>query len=309
MDEPDPESSGFHGAIHAGGDHPPARGRYHLYASLACPLAHRTLIVRMLKGLHQCVGVSVVDPLPGADGWIFSDAPGCEPDFVNHACCLRELYEKARPGYSGPATVPMLWDSERHTIVNDHPADLLRLLNDAFDEHAVYPEVDLYPPDLRACIDSLNARLGREVDETIDAAGRAATLQSARGQALRCLYGTLDWLDDRLGRQRYLAGDALTEPDVRLFTTLVRFDAVYYERCGCTGRRIEDYRHLSGYLRDLYQTPGFGDTVNMAHIRQHFGASQATLSPGLLPAGPRLDFLRTHDRERLSAPPPRWQAR
>lgn len=300
-------STDFRGTVDPHGDHPPAPGRYHLYASLACPLAHRVLIARMLKGLQQCIGVSVVDPLPDAHGWHFSDAPGCEPDFVNQARRLSELYAKARPGCTDPGTVPMLWDCERGSIVNNHPTDLLRLLNHAFDDFAVYPEVDLWPAALHGHIDDLNARLDADVDGAIREAWHAV-VPAARGQALQRLSGALEWLDGELAGQRYLACDAPTEPDVRLFTTLVRFDAAYHACIGGTERRITEYRHLSGYLCDLYQTPGFGDTVNMTHIRQHFGNHRAGTPAGLLGAREELAFLRPHDRERLGAPQQHRQA-
>lgn len=232
------------------GGFPAEPGRYHLYVSLACPWAHRTLIVRALKGLEDAISVSVVDPHMGAEGWVFGDSPGAGPDTVNGATRLYEVYLKADPHYTGRVTVPVLWDKVRGTIVSNESAEIVRMLNGAFGGAGP----DLYPEDLAPEIDALNARVYDRVNNGVYKAG-FATRQDAYEEAVTALFEELDALDARLDRSRYLMGDRLTEADIRLFTTLVRFDPVYVGHFKCNLRRIADYPNLAPYTRDLYQTP------------------------------------------------------
>lgn len=275
---------------------PAEPGRYHLYVSLACPWAHRTLIVRALKGLEHAISVSIVDPLMGEDGWAFSDAPGCIPDTVNGARYLREIYTKADPHYSGRVTVPVLWDKRTGTIVNNESADIVRMLNSAFDAFATRAQPDLYPLGLRAEIDRLNAFVYERINDGVYRAGFAAS-QEAYERAFRSLFGALDEIEARLARSRYLLGERPTEADWRLFPTLVRFDAVYYVHFKCNLRRVADYPNLSNYVRDLYQVPGVAQTVDMDHIKRHYYGSHRHINPtGIVPLGPELDFGAPHDR-------------
>ncbi|MFE1601089.1 glutathione S-transferase family protein [Methylobacterium sp. ID0610] len=274
------------------GGFPAEAGRYHLYVSLACPWAHRTLIVRALKGLEEAISVSVVDPHMGAEGWVFGDTPGAGPDTLNGARRLSEVYLKADPHYTGRVTVPVLWDKRRNTIVSNESAEIIRMLNGAFGTAGP----DLYPADLRAGIDDLNARVYDRVNNGVYKAG-FATAQDAYAEAVSALFAELDALDDRLGRGRYLFGARLTEADIRLFTTLVRFDPVYVGHFKCNLRRIADYPNLSGYLRDLYQHPGIAPTVNLTHIKRHYYESHPTINPtGIVPLGPLLDYDAPHGR-------------
>jgi len=276
------------------GGFPAEAGRYHLYVSLACPWAHRTLIVRKLKKLEEVISVSVVDPYMGAEGWTFP-----EPDPVLGKTRLYEVYLAADPTYTGRVTVPVLWDKVRGTIVSNESAEIIRMLNSAFD---AFTEVraDLYPQALRAEIDALNAVIYDEVNNGVYKAG-FATAQAAYEEAVTTLFRRLDALDERLSRQRWLAGDAFTEADVRLFTTLVRFDAVYVGHFKCNIRRIADYPSLSNYLRAIYQMPGVEETVNFTHIKRHYYESHRTINPtGIVPVGPRLDLDAPHDRDRFN---------
>lgn len=274
------------------GGFPAARGRYHLYVSLACPWAHRTLIVRVLKGLEDAISVSVVDPHMGGEGWVFGDSPGATPDPINGARRLYEVYLAAEPRFSGRVTVPVLWDRERATIVSNESAEIIRMLNDAFGDSGP----DLYPEALRAEIDAVNARVYDRVNNGVYKAG-FATEQSAYADAFRALFDELDSLEERLGKARYLCGSALTEADIRLFTTLVRFDAVYVGHFKCNERRIADYPNLSNYLRDLYALPGIAETVNLTHIKRHYYESHPTINPtGIVPLGPEIDFTAPNDR-------------
>ncbi|HEY8381779.1 MAG TPA: glutathione S-transferase family protein [Microvirga sp.] len=270
-------------------------GRYHLYVSLACPWAHRALIVRKLKGLDALIDVSVVHWLMRENGWTFADGPGVVPDPIHGARYLHEVYTAARSDYTGRVTVPVLWDKARGTIVSNESSEIIRMFNRAFDGLGAAPG-DFYPEDRREAIDALNARIYDTVNNGVYKAGFATT-QSAYEQAVRPLFETLDWLDERLARQRYLDGDSPTEADWRLFTTLVRFDPVYVGHFKCNLRRIADYQHLSGYLRDLYQVPGIAGTVNMQHIKGHYYESHLTISPtGIVPAGPSMDLDAPHGR-------------
>ena len=270
-------------------------GRYHLYVSLACPWAHRTLIGRALKGLEAAVTVSVVDPHMGAEGWVFGETPGATPDPINGARRLYEVYRAADPSYTGRVTVPVLWDRQRATIVSNESAEILRMLNGAFGGTGP----DLYPEDLRAEIDAVNARVYDRVNNGVYKAG-FATAQDAYANAFAALFAELDALEERLDRSRYLCGGRLTEADIRLFTTLVRFDAVYVGHFKCNKRRIADYPNLSNYLRELYQVDGIAETVNMDQIKRHYYMSMLHINPtGIVPLGPALDFEAPHDRARF----------
>ncbi|KAB1072144.1 glutathione S-transferase family protein [Methylobacterium planeticum] len=271
----------------------PARaGRYHLYVSLACPWAHRTLIVRALKGLEEAVSVSVVDPHMGKAGWVFGDSPGATPDTLNGAARLYEVYVRADPHYTGRVTVPVLWDKDRATIVSNESAEIIRMLNDAF----AGAGPDLYPEDLRPTIDALNARVYDRVNNGVYKAG-FATSQAAYAEAFGALFAELDALEARLDAGRYLCGARLTEADIRLFTTLVRFDPVYVGHFKCNRQRIADYPNLSHYLRDLYALPGVAGTVNLTHIKRHYYESHPTINPtGIVPLGPALDLAAPNDR-------------
>ena len=279
----------------------PETGRYHLYVSLACPWAHRTLIFRRLLGLEEAVSLSVVDPYMGANGWEFGSSEGCIPDTVNGAKKLHEVYTKADAHYTGRVTVPVLWDKQHGTIVSNESSEIIRMFNSEFDAVAAHPEHDFYPEALRAEIDEINAFVYPNVNNGVYRCGFATT-QEAYEEAFCQLFGALDRLEERLGRQRYLVGDRMSEADWRLFTTLVRFDAVYVGHFKCNLRRIADMPNLQGYLRELYQLPGVAETVNMAHIKRHYYESHGTINPtGVVPAGPELDLDTPHGRERLFA--------
>jgi putative glutathione S-transferase len=275
-----------------------ARDRYHLYVALACPWAHRTVIMRTLKGLEEVVSMSIVEPLYGPHGWRFGTSPGTIPDTVNGAGELAEIYLRADPRYSGRVSVPVLWDKERRTIVNNESAEIIRMFNGAFGRFTNV-RTDYYPPALREEIDRVNALVYDNVNNGVYRAG-FATSQAAYEEAFRALFAALDEVEQRLSRQRYLVGKDITEADWRLFTTLVRFDAVYYSHFKCNLRRIIDYPNLSNYLRDLYQQEGVAATVNMDHIKQHYYGSQRQVNPtGIVPLGPQLDFSAPHDRGRF----------
>ena len=264
-------------------------GRYHLYVSLACPWAHRTLIMRALKGLDAMIDVSVVNWLMLEHGWTFDDGPGVAPDTVNGAHFLHQVYTAADRRYTGRVTVPILWDKARGTIVNNESSEIIRMLNSAFDGIGAKPG-DYYPSDLREEIDALNARIYDTLNNGVYKAGFATT-QAAYEEAVMPLFDTLDFLDERLATRRYLTGERFTEADIRLFTTLVRFDAVYFGHFKCNLRRIVDYPHLSTYARAIYAMPGVAATVNFGHIKRHYYESHRTINPtGIVPAGPVLDF-------------------
>jgi len=273
-------------------------GRYHLYVSLACPWAHRTLIMRRLKGLEEMIGLSVVHWRMLEHGWTFEEGPGTIPDPIHGAQYLHQIYTAAEPSYTGRVTVPVLWDRASATIVSNESAEIIRMFNAAFDGIGAKPG-DYYPQALRAEIDALNTRIYDNVNNGVYKAGFATT-QHAYDEAVRPLFETLDWLDARLASQRYLCGDILTEADIRLFTTLVRFDPVYVGHFKCNLRRIADYPNLSGYLRDLYQTGGIAETVNLQHIKGHYYESHRNINPtGIVPLGPVMDLDAPHGRERL----------
>jgi len=275
-------------------------GRYHLYVSLACPWAHRTLIMRALKGLAPLVSVSVVHWLMREQGWTFADGPGVIPDTINSAQALHQVYTRADPHYTGRVTVPVLWDKQHSTIVSNESSEIIRMFNSAFDGVGAAPG-DYYPLALREEIDAINARIYDTLNNGVYKAG-FATSQAVYEEAVEPLFDTLDWLEKLLATRRYLTGNQLTEADIRLFTTLVRFDAVYVGHFKCNLRRIADYPNLSAYTRDIYQLPGIADTVNIEHIKRHYYESHLTLNPtGVVPVGPELDFPAPHRRERLSA--------
>lgn len=274
-------------------------GRYHLYVSLACPWAHRTLIFRKLKGLEQAITMSIVDPFMDVKGWVFSERRGCVPDTVNGASCLYEIYVKAKPDYTGRVTVPVLWDKKTGAIVNNESPEIIRMLNSEFDALATRGLADMYPRELRGDIDRWNDLVYRTVNNGVYRSG-FATAQDKYDEAVRELFSTLDLLERHLGRSRYLCGGRLTEADWRLFTTLVRFDAVYHGHFKCNIRRLSDYPNLWAYTRELYQTPGIAETVDFAHIKEHYYRSHVQVNPTrIVPAGPQIDFLRPHGRERL----------
>lgn len=273
-------------------------GRYHLYVSLACPWAHRTLILRALKDLQGLIDVSVVSWLMREDGWTFDPRYGSTGDALDHLDYLRQRYTADDPRYSGRVTVPLLWDKQRRRIVNNESAEIIRMFNTAFDG-LTGNRLDFYPQALRGEIDALNQRIYPAVNNGVYRAG-FATSQQAYDEAFAELFNELDRLDALLGERRYLAGEYLTEADWRLFTTLIRFDAVYHGHFKCNLRRIEDYPNLSNWLRELYQWPGVAATVDFAHIKGHYYASHRTINPtSIVPRGPALDFTRSHDRERL----------
>lgn len=277
---------------------PAEEGRYHLYVSLACPWAHRTLILRKLKGLEPVIGSSHVSPLMLDQGWSYDVDEGSSGDPVNDVDHHHQLYTMTDPHYTGRVTVPVLWDKREGRIVNNESADILRMFNGAFDS-ITGNRLDFYPMDLRETIDSINAEVYDRVNNGVYKAG-FATEQGVYDKHVTALFEVLGRLETRLGESRYLAGEWLTEADIRLFTTLVRFDAVYVGHFKCNLKRIEDYPNLSNYLRELYQWPGVAATVSMDHIRRHYYYSHDTINPTrIVPKGPLLDFMRPHDRERL----------
>ena len=273
-------------------------GRYHLYVSLACPWAHRTLILRKLKGLDNLIEVSTVSWLMREQGWTFDPASGSSGDALDGLRYLHQRYTAEDPHYTGRVTVPLLWDTQRKRVVSNESAEIIRMFNSAFDG-LTGSRLDFYPPPLRVHIDALNERIYPRVNNGVYRAGFATT-QAAYEEAFDELFTELDWLDRHLAEHRYLAGEYLTEADWRLFTTLIRFDAVYHGHFKCNLRRIADYPNLSNWLRELYQWPGIADTVNFTHIKRHYYASHATINPtGIIPKGPAQDLLAPHDRERL----------
>lgn len=275
-------------------------GRYHLYVSMACPWAHRTLIVRQLKGLGPHIPVSVVHPDMVEHGWEFRPDDQQHQDRLHDFRFLHQLYTRAAPGYTGRVTVPVLWDTAKQTIASNESADIIRMFNSAFDGlEGVRAELDFYPESLRGEIDEVSQRVYDTVNNGVYKAG-FATDQDVYEQAFGALFDSLDWLEERLSRQRYLVGAQLTEADWRLFTTLIRFDAVYFSHFKCNRQRISDYPVLSAYLRDLYQVPGVAETVDIGQIKRHYYVSQRTINPTqIVPVGPQLDFRTPHGRERL----------
>jgi len=270
------------------GGFPARAGRYHLYVSLACPWAHRTLIMRRLKGLEPAIGLSVVHWHMAEQGWSFEKGPGVIPD-PQGAAFLHEVYTRADPGYTGRVTVPVLYDLERDTIVSNESSEILRMLGNAFDGVGAAPG-DYTPAALLDEIDALNARVYDTVNNGVYKAG-FATAQPVYEEAVRTLFDSLDWLEERLSRQRTMVGEALTEADIWLFTTLVRFDSVYHGHFKCNLRRITDYPALWDYTRLLYQHPAIRETVDFHHIKGHYYQSHPTINPnGIVPLGPLLDW-------------------
>ena len=269
----------------------PDSGRYHLYVSHACPWAHRVMIVRALMGLEGQIGVSVVHPDMLAQGWEFrTDFPGATGDALFGAEFLHQIYTRADPQASCRVTVPVLWDRQRGTIVSNESSEIIRMLA-AFGQGP-----DLWPEDLRAGLEPVNARIYETLNNGVYLSGFATT-QAAYDAAVGPLFDTLDWLEDRLSRQRYLMGARLTEGDIRLFTTLVRFDAVYHGHFKCNRRRIVDYPALWGFTREVFQMPGVAGTVHMDHITRHYHYSHETINPHrIVPTGPMLDFWAPHGR-------------
>ncbi|WP_296403757.1 glutathione S-transferase family protein [Psychrobacter sp.] len=275
--------------------------RYHLYVSLACPWAHRTLIYRKLKGLEDLISVSVVHPLMHEHGWTFNEGEGVIPDPIFNADYMHQIYTKAKSDYTGRVTVPVLWDKKNNTIVSNESSEIIRMFNSAFDEVGANKEVNFLPDNLVSEIEELNEFIYPNINNGVYKSGFATT-QEAYEEAVIDLFKALDTIEARLENNRYLTGDTITEADWRLFTTLVRFDPVYVGHFKCNIRRIYDYPNLWGYTRDLYQVPGVAETVNMDHIKTHYYGSHDTINPTLIvPVGPEIDFMSAHGRERLSA--------
>ena len=274
-------------------------GRYHLYVSLACPWAHRTLIVRALLGLEDVVTASVVDPVRDERGWAFREGPNHGPDPVNGFAFLSEAYLRTDPSYTGRYTVPCVWDRVTGRLVSNNFPDVTIDLETQFTAFHRPGAPDLYPAALREEIDAVNARVYADVSDGVYRAG-FATSQEAHARAVTALFARLDWLEARLATRRWLVGDAMTEADVRLFTTLVRFDAVYHGHFKCNLRRLVDYPHLWAYARDVYQTPGVAATVDFDHIKRHYYVTHEKLNPTrLVPLGPLVDWTAPHGRARL----------
>lgn len=280
------------------GGFPAQSGRYHLYVSLACPWAHRTLLMRQLKGLADHIAVSVVHPLMLDHGWTFgTDFEAATGDSLYQHEFLYQLYLHAMPDYSGRVTVPVLWDTEQHTIVSNESADIIRMLNSAFDGVGATAG-DYYPEALRAQIDELNGWIYDKVNNGVYKAG-FATSQSAYDESATAVFAALSDLESILAKQRYLTGEQLTEADLRLWTTLIRFDPVYHTHFKCDKYRLSDYPNLFGFLRDIYQMPGIADTVDMAHIRHHYYRSHGTINPhGVISLGPEQDLNQPHHRDK-----------
>jgi glutathionyl-hydroquinone reductase len=280
--------------------YPAVPGRYHLYVSLACPWAHRAIIVRGLLGLEDVISMSVVDPIRDDQGWAFREGAGHGPDPVCGFQFLSEAYLRTDPAYTGRYTVPCIWDRETGRLVTNNYPDITIDFETQFTAYHRPGAPDLYPERLRAEIDEVNALVYRDVNNGVYRAGFAVT-QEAYEQAVDALFARLDWLEVRLANQRHLVGDQLTEADVRLFTTLARFDAVYVGHFKCNLRRLVDYPNLWGYARDLYQRPGFGETVNLDHIKRHYYMTHDQLNPTrIVPKGPLVDWSAPHDRARLT---------
>ncbi len=273
-------------------------GRYHLYVSLACPWAHRTLIFRKIKGLESMIGLSVVNPLMKENGWTFHPGHQVKPDPIHNAEFMHQVYTAAQSDYTGRVTVPALWDREKATIVSNESADIIRMFNSAFDSVGAR-EGDFYPEDLRAGIDEINATVYSNVNNGVYKSGFATT-QEAYEEAVIPLFETLKMLEARLGEQRYLLGGRLTEADWRLFTTLVRFDPVYVSHFKCNLHRIADFPNLSGFMRELFQYPGVAETVDIRSFKEHYFASHDMINPtGVIPVGPAVDLHAAPNRDHL----------
>ncbi len=291
------EDAGFRNWVTADGSAGPSGdggftaepGRFHLYVSLACPWAHRTLIMRTLKGLEELIPVSTVSPIMLEDGWTFDTATGSSGDRCGGREFHHQVYTDAVPDYTGRVTVPVLWDTQRNTIVSNESSEIIRMFNSAFDG-LTGNAVDFYPADLRERIDAWNDRIYPAINNGVYRAG-FATSQAAYEEAYAELFAELDAIDAHLADSRYLLGEQLTEADIRLFTTLIRFDAVYHGHFKCNRQRLEDYAHIARYIRDIYQLPGIAETVNFDHIKRHYYASHRTINPtGVVPVGPEIDY-------------------
>ena len=280
--------------------HPVAPGRYHLYVSLACPWAHRTVIARRILGLEDAISLSVVDPIRDERGWAFREGRGHGLDPINGHEYLEQTYRESLPDFEGRVTVPVLYDRVESRIVNNESSEILVMLDEAFRPLAAVGAPTLYPQHLRAEIDAVDALVYEAVNNGVYRCGFASS-QEAYEQAFRELFQGLDELDARLAERRYLCGERLTTADIRLFTTLVRFDAVYLTHFKCNRQRLTEFANLWPYLCDLFQTPGFGDTTDFDHIKRHYFVTHRALNPsGIVPVGPELDFARPHGRERLA---------
>ena len=300
------EDAGFRNWVTADGSAGPSGiggfkaepNRYHLYVSLACPWAHRTTIYRKLKDLEDMISLSIVHPFMGDKGWTFAEGTGVIADPIVKADYLYEVYIAAKPDYTGRVTVPVLWDKKTNSIVSNESSEIIRMFNSAFDEVGA-TAVNFLPTELLAEIDTVNEFVYSAVNNGVYKAGFATT-EAAYKEAVITLFDALDTLEARLVDQRYLLGNTITEADWRLFTTLVRFDAVYVGHFKCNIRRIVDYPNLWGYLRDLYQVPGIAETVSIEHIKGHYYTSHANINPTrIIPIGPLLDFNEPHDRAHL----------
>ncbi|MGO3008373.1 MAG: glutathione S-transferase family protein [Psychrobacter celer] len=300
------EDAGFRNWVTADGSAGPSGvggfkaepNRYHLYVSLACPWAHRTTIYRKLKGLEDMVSLSVVHPFMGDNGWTFAAGEGVIADPLHDADYAYEIYVAAKPDYTGRVTVPILWDKKNNTIVSNESSEIIRMFNTAFDEVGARAG-NFLPAERLAEIDEINDRVYTAVNNGVYKAGFATT-QAAYEEAVTALFEALDMLEARLSQQRYLVGQTITEADWRLFTTLVRFDSVYFGHFKCNIRRIVDYPNLWGYLRELYQVPGVAETVNMTHIKQHYYGSHTNINPTrIVPVGPAIDFHSPHQRDKV----------
>lgn len=298
------KDSSFRNFIKAGGQFPPEDNRYHLYVSLACPWAHRSLIVRKLKGLENAITVTSVEHfLDFETGWSFNpEVRGCERDPNFNAKYLREIYQKDTPGYDGRVTVPVLFDKKSNKIVSNESSEIIRMLNVEMNEFCANDQqrtLHFYPDNLSEKIDAVNGWIYQFINNGVYRTGFAQS-QEAYDEAVVPLFQHLDKVEAILSKQRYLCGDVLTEADIRLYTTLVRFDPVYHGHFKCNKKRIVDYKNMWGYLRDLYQTPGFGDTTDMEHICKHYQVSHKSVNPsGIVYIGPELDFNEGHSRASL----------
>lgn len=285
-------------------------GRYHLYVSLGCPWAHRTVILRQLKGLQDVIGLSIVDPVISDQGWQFSDYPGTMPDTVNGANYLWQVYVKADPRYTGRVTVPVLWDTQTQTIVNNESRQIIQMLNREFNEFATHPDLDFYPEDLQSKIEEMQDAIYQPINNGVYRCGFAKS-QAAYDQAVTELFEALDHWESVLEHQRYLCGDQITLADWCLYPTLFRFDLAYHGLFKCNRKRIADYPNLSNYLRDLYQYRDVAAVSSADHVKRLYYEGLPEINPSrIVPSGPDLDLTRVHDRERLAnhplpvSPPP-----
>ncbi|CAM6102352.1 unnamed protein product [Calypogeia fissa] len=296
-----------------GAEFPPESGRYHLYISYACPWASRCYMFLKLKGLEDAIGMTVTksmmaktreDPSDDHYGWEFAshegDPEGGEPDVVNGAKFIRDLYDMADPNAAGRYSVPILWDKKRKTIVNNESSEIIKMFNDEFNEYAKHPEVDLFPPHLKNKIDEVDSWTYNSINNGVYRCGFATT-QSAYNQAAKELFDALDKCEDILSKHRYIAGNEFTEADVRLFVTFIRFDAVYYVHFKCSRKAIREYPNLLNFTKDIYQIPGISDTVHMDHIRNHYYGSHLNINRyGIIPLEPIVDYSASHDRDQFS---------